>query len=250
MANEKISPRYITKPIQLLAGWLVGLTSVVGIFLAAAAHLPNGGLQIALVIASIIYVPMFLFTMFVLQTRFRDELQEDAYYARMVKNRKTDTVVAVSRIDALEAKVEACFRDVTLRLQSLSETKVAETSWSNWKIALNSRHPQYQDIKAAFIEAKIPVAVAFGTSSAPTKWIVAINENMSKDLALIILRIIAHYRFDGFVFWNPVRDVGETEDVYVGSYGQGPYTTIEPDFMVALTDELTLSEYMVAHQKD
>jgi hypothetical protein len=256
MSAEKVNARYITKPIQLWAAWLVGLTTVVGIFLGTAIYLPPGWERSALVVASIVYVPAFLIAAIVLQTVFRAELQEDLYYSRMVKNRKTDSLVTVSRLDALEAKLELALRDVSLHLQGATALHIDEVKerlaidWSNWKLALNNHHPRYSELKTAFSDAKIPIAIAFGEARAPTKWIAAINENMPKELALQVLSIAARFSFDGFVFWTPIRDIGETEDVYIGSYGQGPYILLTPEFHNAVSDEFSLSEYMIIHRKD
>jgi hypothetical protein len=255
MSAEKVNARYITKPIQLWAAWLVGLTTVVGIFLESALRLPAGWERSALVAAAIIYVPSFLSAALILQIRYRAELQEDAYYSKMATNRKTDSPVTVSKIDALEAKFELAFREISLQLQGATALHVNEakerlaSDWSNWKVALNKNHPRYTELKAAFAEAQIPIAVAFGEARRPTKWIAAINENMPRELALKILILVNRFGFDGFVFWTPIRDVGETEDVYIGSYGRGPYVLLSPDFPNLAKDELTLSEYMMSHRK-
>ena len=83
MTEEKINPSQVTKPIQLLAAWLVGLIVINGSFLGAAKVITSpewaAGL---LVIAAIINVPVFLVLIFFLQTKFRIELQEDTFYSK------------------------------------------------------------------------------------------------------------------------------------------------------------------------
>ena len=60
MAQE-IQPHKVTKPIQLLAAWLLGLIAVDGAFLTAANVLPNPPWAAGvLVIAAVINVPVFL----------------------------------------------------------------------------------------------------------------------------------------------------------------------------------------------
>jgi len=39
MENNNINPEKITKPIQLLAAWLLGLTLINGIYLTAASQI-------------------------------------------------------------------------------------------------------------------------------------------------------------------------------------------------------------------
>jgi len=83
MSEHQIKPEKITKPIQLLAAWLLGLVTIDGSFLISAAHLSNPEwLAPILVIAAVLNVPLFLFALFLLQTKFRPQMQEDVYYAR------------------------------------------------------------------------------------------------------------------------------------------------------------------------
>src|SRR4051794_5964201 len=61
MPEHKIEPHSITRPIQLLAAWLVGLTVTNGSFLGAAVSLGSGSWErSALVMAAIANVPLFL----------------------------------------------------------------------------------------------------------------------------------------------------------------------------------------------
>lgn len=88
MADANIRPHRITKPIQLLAAWLAGLAIVNGSFLAAAAtiHTPSW-ITGTLVLASILNVPIFLLSLFILQTKFRPEMQEDSYYSEYLQKK-------------------------------------------------------------------------------------------------------------------------------------------------------------------
>ena len=82
MDTQKIDASKITKPIQLLAAWLIGLIIVNGSFLAAAAKLSTPTwAPTLLVIACVMNVPLFLICIFLLQTKFRPEMQEDRYYS-------------------------------------------------------------------------------------------------------------------------------------------------------------------------
>lgn len=90
MNNHKIIPEKITRPMQLLAAWLTGLIIVDSSFLIAAAKVesPNWAPG-ALVIAAIVNVPLFLVCLFLLQTKFRAEMQEDAYYSKYLEQQYT-----------------------------------------------------------------------------------------------------------------------------------------------------------------
>jgi hypothetical protein len=82
MSEHKIVPEKVTKPIQLLAAWLVGLILIDTAFLVAAGQISQptwaAGL---LVIAAVVNVPLFITALFLLQTKFRPQMQEDSYYA-------------------------------------------------------------------------------------------------------------------------------------------------------------------------
>lgn len=82
MTEPQIQPHRITKPIQLLAVWMLGLTILVGSFLTGAQLLKSPSwLSPFLTVSAVALVPLFLGLLFLLQTKFRPQLQEDAYYS-------------------------------------------------------------------------------------------------------------------------------------------------------------------------
>lgn len=82
MSEPRIKPGQITRPIQLLAAWLAGLLALDGTFLLGAATISSPAwVPSLLAIAAVASVPLFLVAIFILQTRFRPEMQEDPYYA-------------------------------------------------------------------------------------------------------------------------------------------------------------------------
>ena len=88
MTDQRIRPERITKPIQLLAAWLTGLVLVNGGFLTAASYLEEPAWAAGLlVIAAIVNVPLFLVALFLLQTRFRPEMQEDTFYSQYLERK-------------------------------------------------------------------------------------------------------------------------------------------------------------------
>ena len=97
MSTNNLRPEKVTKPIQLLAAWLLGLVLINSSFLVAASSIksPDWGAG-ALIIATIANVPIFLISLFLLQTKFRPEMQEDTYYSEYLQrkfngNSKTET---------------------------------------------------------------------------------------------------------------------------------------------------------------
>ncbi|MBB1477569.1 hypothetical protein [Shewanella sp. SG41-3] len=126
MSNQKISPEKITKPIQLLGAWLAGLIIVNGSFLGAAVSINTQGWAVeVLIIASVLNVPLFLICIFLLQTKYRPEMQEDSYYSKylelstgVVMIRKKEDVES----DKIKETIEASNRlNVTL-ISNLEES--------------------------------------------------------------------------------------------------------------------------------
>ena len=86
MTTPQIVPEKITKPIQLLAVWLAGLVVLEGMFLTAALKATTPAwLGPLLGVSAILFVPLFLALVFLMQTRFRPQLQEDPYYSKYLQ---------------------------------------------------------------------------------------------------------------------------------------------------------------------
>lgn len=89
MEGHKIEAHKITKPIQLMAVWFVALLLVDSVFLTAAAKISGPAwISPTLVVSAIVFVPLFLAGVFLMQTVFRKELQEDQYYSEWLKSQE------------------------------------------------------------------------------------------------------------------------------------------------------------------
>ena len=89
MQAARIEAHKITKPIQLMAVWFSALLLIDGAFLAAAAKINKPyWLAPTLVIAAIVFVLLFLLGVFLMQTVFRKELQDDKYYSEYLKRQE------------------------------------------------------------------------------------------------------------------------------------------------------------------
>jgi hypothetical protein len=95
MESHGFRPERITKPIQLLAAWLVGLSVTNASFLLAAKQIghPSWGAAL-LLIASVVNVPLFIVALFLLQTKFRPQMQEDPYYSKYLDEERKSTTVS------------------------------------------------------------------------------------------------------------------------------------------------------------
>lgn len=118
MREPKIEAHRVTKPIQLLAAWLVGLIAVDGAFLTGAAMIEAPAwIAGALVIAAIVNVPLFLIALFVLQTRYRPEMQEDTFYSKYLDSQSAR--VSVEGVSAEVATIRADLSESTQRTLAL-----------------------------------------------------------------------------------------------------------------------------------
>jgi hypothetical protein len=74
----------------MLAVWMAGLVLLVGLFLGGARVLTKPDwVPPVLVIAAVSLVPFSLVLLFLMQTKYRAQLQEDVYYAKWLASQKT-----------------------------------------------------------------------------------------------------------------------------------------------------------------
>lgn len=253
MTTHKIEPHRITKPIQLLAAWIIGLILTDSIFLYTAVSFQSGTWERgALVIASILNVPGFLFALFLLQTKFRAELQEDTFYNEYI-NKKTAVPQRVERDAIQDARIDE-LEKMLRRLHPVSPVEhitvgATQSDWDVWPVAVNFQHPQYLKIREALRAESISVSSVFGNdlnSNVPSKWIIAINPAIPFQMKTQLLKALIPFNFDGFELHVPVREVDENEDVYIGGYGIGDYCEIDEEFKLLIArdiEEVDFSNY-------
>jgi hypothetical protein len=91
MGSPKIEPHKITKPIQLVAVWIAGLVLVDGIFFSGAKFISTPEwLSPMLCIFAFIITIIFAVLIFLMQTKYRPQLQEDPYYAEYLRRQEKD----------------------------------------------------------------------------------------------------------------------------------------------------------------
>ncbi|MEY9755850.1 hypothetical protein [Bradyrhizobium yuanmingense] len=247
MSNGQIDPHKVTKPIQLLGAWLLGLTVINGSFLGAAVAISAGQWErSALIVAAIANVPIFLIALFVLQTRFRAELQEDSFYFQYI-SKKTEAVVKLESLSTTEV-----FPKTVIGQQprsKVTEQTSESLDWSRWVIALNDHREDFLEIRKALQAAGIPVSLIFGLTNQtkpPKQWVISINSGMRFEYVVALLKVLINFSFDGFNRWEPVQEAGETEDVYIGSYGDRSYVRFSAQLKAILdaeADEIVFQHY-------
>lgn len=256
MSEQRINPNHVTKPIQLLAAWLVGLILINGSFLGAARVLSSpewaSGL---LVIAAVCNVPIFLGLIFFLQTKFRAELQEDTYYSKhlekitgTVKDRVKSNDFLLDeikkfhnlnndKIEAIENNLENIYNrlsnqdvneiDVRSVLEKISETKASLSSYelqknkSSTQIALNDLIPNHKEIAKKIITSGYFISEIFGSTSVdkkpPTCLTISYNSSTPKLALREVYEILKPYGFDRIDYDNS-ENFPDDSDIYIGSY--------------------------------
>ncbi|WP_143565618.1 hypothetical protein [Stenotrophomonas maltophilia] len=251
MSESKIQPDRITKPIQLLAAWLAGLLLVNTAFLAAAGAISSPSwVRGALVIASIVNVPLFLVCLFLLQTKFRPQMQEDSYYSKYLESNTGMVIrggklqVAISHLKAeaseanqryiemfnqLRQEVAAISsavapssedaKDAIVSRAELLGTQISEASRSNLVVRLNDLVPSYTKIRTELIERDIPVGPNFGSTSEDPEVPELLTVGFGKAVPLASLRTVVQVaEANGFDRIHYADNDISANGIYVGSY--------------------------------
>lgn len=220
MTEQSIHPERITKPIQLLGAWLAGLFSIDSCFLIAAANMAAGSWEAkALIIAAIFNVPLFLVAVFVLQTKFRPELQEDSFYSSYL-SRKTNEVVNISKTDTHWA--ELLKRTADLEHRILLTAPAATTTASKLEglgFGINTFLPDLEKLGEKLSERGVLAYSTFEGGTAPQGRIVAISKYLPKGTVKDIVALARDLEFDGYTMWDPSEEGNNDEDVLLGAYG-------------------------------
>lgn len=231
MSKPAIRPEKINKPIQLLGAWLVGLFSIESCFLFAAANLETDSWEArALVVAAILNVPIFLAAVFLLQTRFRPELQEDSYYSSYL-SRKTNEIVRVKQDDAhfaelllrlgrLEALISTQSQDTERETEQ--DTQATGSKLATLSFAINEHLPDRQQIAAKLLENGAVGYSTFGTGSPAPGRIVSISRYLPSGTVEQIVALARDLNFESYSMFDRIEEEIE-EDVLFGAYGDAEF---------------------------
>lgn len=269
--DQKLEAHRINKPIQLLAAWLVGLTIVNASFLATASIIVDPPwIRGALVIAAIINVPIFIGCIFLLQTKFRPEMQEDNFYSEHLKMKYNSitwkTEVYSQEIfelrgeirDVVTSNIKLNKTIIELKEQFLVESKIGDFinidnqyfgsndvrkipskySWDDIRVEINDLLPKYVNIKQHIKANGIKISNTFGKSSVdkkiPEKFVLSIGLNIPMRNIQEMITILKEYGLESIDYVdNDDYDVC-ISTFYIGSYS---YQEEETDLII-LDDDL------------
>lgn len=248
-SREKLEPHKITKPIQLLAAWLLGLIAVNGAFLFFALQINEPKwISGALVVASIVNVPLFLLSIFILQTKFRPEMQEDTFYSKYLEKKTGNTVreVTAESVAALRHDIATLEKVVSERvLDGIKESELEKIRWSKVTIMLNKRLPNFSAITKELKAHGIPLHELFGgAAGTPDNLNVAVGRGFDVDQIRAIVDTLLNVT-DGWICYAHDDDAIDQYDnqVLIGAYGSN-YHGVELRKFKAIVDskDITLEE--------
>lgn len=222
--DQPIKPNNITKPIQLLAAWLAGLLAIDSCFLIAAARLPTGSWEAqALTVASIANVPLFLLAVFLLQTRFRPELQEDLYYSNYI-SQKTNTRVQLTKEDAASVVLQQRLERLEVRVAAAS-TKVhpvdEDAELLNLRFGINQNFEDREAIALTLSQVGVAGYTLFGTDEMPIHRVVALVPDLEPEIERAVLRLAVNAGFKKFSYIQEFEEIDE--HVLLGAYGNASF---------------------------
>ncbi|WMN64793.1 hypothetical protein [Vibrio parahaemolyticus] len=217
MNNQDIKPEKITKPLQLLGAWLAGLFSINSCFLVAASNMEQDSIGSLLLIgAAIINVPIFLVAVFVLQTKFRPEMQEDQYYSIYLSS-KTNQKVYVPKSERNLKELEKQFVTLNTRLSSFIERDVKE-QLKETKFAINECLILSGTYEANLKAYGVKTVNLFGSEHSPLTEIVAISTYLPNELQQEVIALVKQLGFKQYAYFDNVDEESE-EMVIIGAYG-------------------------------
>jgi hypothetical protein len=242
MSSDKIDAPKINRPIQLLAAWLSGLVITNASFLGAAAALrePQWGAG-ALVIAAILNVPLFMACIFLLQTKFRPEMQEDAYYSTYLE-RRYSADSAKSEF-YLEKILNSSIKEIPL-IDSPNPPNAANRIIEaipkkddyGYKIQINDLLIDYEEIRSEIENSGLRIWKTFGstsdTPSVPKPFIMSMGRHVPVEAFQKSLSVLLDRGLEGLAFSPSNYNDGF---IYIGAYaygpGERPYAKISEDLI-------------------
>jgi len=223
MTEQTVKPEKITKPIQLLGAWLTGLFSIDSCFLFAAANLPVDSWESkALIVAAIFNVPLFLAAVFLLQTKYRPELQEDSYYSTYLSHR-TNEPISKTKEDAYFVQLHQKLIEIENRIVGSSKIHaINRIQIANLSIGINHHLPDYSQLGEKLSELGVVGFSSFGAAEPPPRRVVAISEYLEQEMVNEVVKVARDLGFQHYTIFDNHGEQTE-EDVLFGAYGAAQY---------------------------
>ena len=275
MNDSKINAAKITKPIQLLAVWLIGLIAIEASLLTASGTVSNPyWLPAFYGISAVCIIPLFLVLIFLLQTKYRPQIQGDEYYAKYLDKNTMQFVEIPSKsggtLELIKQEIKLGLADAQKDIQNLTEKiekggdkegvesllidsneklksleKIVKFSSVNLKI--NNTLPTFRKIVEKSKQIGFTTFEEFGTNLVPSNFLVSFSKNVSP---ILIKEILIEIIPLGASMISKIDEAGEDKwgnVIFVGSYlyNSKKNTTIDQgvlDRLSSITENSVMSE--------
>lgn len=246
MVENNIKPEKITKPIQLLAVWLIGLILIESSLLTASGTITNPQwLSVFFGISAVCIIPLFLGLIFLLQTKFRPQIQEDEYYSKYLdKNtmRFVDIPLKTNiskdflrdEIESIVKETQENFENIKSKLDegknkeevtnliTVSDSKIAElekiVKFSGLNIHINKLLPTFNQIVNVIRKIGFNYYEEFGEEAIPPNFLVSFSKRISpiiiRDLLFEVIPLGATYA--NLIDDHTFEKYGDA--IFIGSY--------------------------------
>ena len=256
MDNPKIQPDKITKPIQLLAVWFAGLVLLVGLLLTGAKTIQEPlWLVPLLAISAVLIIPIFLYFVFLLQTKYRPQMQEDTYYAKYLDSSTNQPIVydndervslAVIELQNQVMQLTDSNKKYLKNIQDLINSKTTEDSnkletiekyvksskekftkvekvikKSIVKILLNKVLPSFLDCKNTLVKNGFENLTEFSPTGnmPPIKFLISVGINVQPQFVIETVKLLRPFGLQiiNLITQSTIREMRKN-DIVVGSY--------------------------------
>jgi hypothetical protein len=286
MDQPKIKPEKITKPIQLLAVWFAGLVLLVGLLLTGAKTITIPyWIPGLLTISAVIIIPLFLYFVFLLQTKFRPQMQEDSFYSTYL-DRTTNTYVSevssdnsimvieelqkqilslsesnkivLHEIDSLiksqsqSAPVKIEQIENLLKTTSIDVAKAEEAAInSSFTVWLNRLLSHFEEIRVEIFKKGYDNYAEFqGSSNLPPKeFIVSFGKNVTAEFLRDIIILLRPFGLKGVNAISETFAHKHANNVVIGSYAIKSKTSITSPITDSLIETLNNVNSLESLQK-
>ncbi|MPM14234.1 hypothetical protein SDC9_60595 [bioreactor metagenome] len=175
-----------------------------------------------LTIAAIVNVPLFLIAVFILQTRFRPELQEDRYYSTYLGN-KTNQPIIINKEDAQLDNLIHRIAELEKKLSNIDKDgDVPNNRLIDLVIGVNKHLPDIDQLSKKLAKIGLLDYTLFGGKEPPKGRNVSISKYLPKPTIRKIVKLARELNFTTYNLYDN-NEENAVEDVLIGSYGDGDH---------------------------
>ncbi|MBE9607927.1 hypothetical protein INR99_01050 [Chitinilyticum litopenaei] len=198
-------------------------------FLTAAANISNTNwLAVLLVIASILCVPIFLFGLFKLQTKYRAEMQDDEYYSAHLKMKFSyDTEQKEEIIEPITETNNSNNDDLAINSATASDQTI---------ITINSSIKNLKEISEKLAKESIYISDKFDSKFDDDHYHLSFGDGVNIET---LRKVISVCKENGLSSLSFSKNTAAISKIYIGSMGYK-----RADRLILRADNTTLNDLL------